>query len=115
MKTALPSLKVPIDKSISSNIIYKLTCTGCNSSYIGYTARHMITRKNEHVGKRGIVGKHFHECKENHNKIPEIEVLKGSYRGMIHLSILEALFIREQKPLLNTKDEYIHRPLRIRI
>ena len=67
------------------------------------------------MGKRGLFGKHFKDCQENINKDLEMEILKRSNRGMIHLSIMEALCIREHKPDMNTKDEYIHRPLRISI
>ena len=67
------------------------------------------------MGKRGIFGKHFNDCQQNIHKEVDMVILKSSNRGMIHLSIMEALCIREHKPDLNKKDEYIHRPLRIRI
>ena len=115
LKSVLPSLKAPMELSIASNVVYKLTCCGCRSTYVGFTTRHLITRKKEHMGKRGIFGKHFKDCQQNIHKKIEMEILKRSHRGMIHLSIMEALCIREHKPDLNKKDEYIHRPLRIRI
>ena len=115
LKIVLPSLKVPLERPISSNIIYKLTCTGCHSSYVGFTTRHLCSRKMEHMGKKGIFEKHFQECNQEHNRTVQTTILKSSNRGMIHLSILEALYIRELKPSLNTKDDYIQRPLRIRI
>ena len=115
LKNVLPSLKAPMELNIASNVVYKLTCSGCRSTYIGFTTRHLITRKKEHMGKRGVFGKHIKDCHENINKDIEMEVLKRSNRGMIHLSIMEALCIREHKPDLNKKDEYVHRPLRIRI
>ena len=67
------------------------------------------------MGKRGLFGKHFKDCQENINKDIEMEILKRSNRGMIHLSIMEALCIREHIPDLNIKDEYINTSLRIRI
>ena len=115
MKTILSNTKVPIEKFLSSNVIYELNCSGCNSRYIGLTQRHLITRKNEHCWKNGIMWKHLESCSLNHNREIEVNILAKSYRGLLHLSILEALFIREKSPTLNTKDEYIHRPLRIRI
>ena len=43
------------------------------------------------------------------------EILNKTQRNIVYLSILEALYIRELKPELNTKDEYVGRLLRIRI
>ena len=60
------------------------------------------------MGKRGLFGKHFKDCQENINNDLEMEFVKRSNRGMIHLSIMEAIYIREHKPDMNTKDEYIH-------
>ena len=114
-KTVLPNLKEPVEKQLSSNVIYRIKCQGCHSCYIGLTTRHLLTRKREHLRRNGIFGKHFLVCTRNNNKNVEVEILHKSHRGIMFLSILEALYIREQKPVLNTKDEYIHRPLRIRI
>ena len=59
---------------------------------------------------------HSHkDCVVNTGKDIEMTVLHRSNRELMFLSILEALHIREHKPSLNKKDEYIHRPLRIRI
>ena len=51
------------------------------------------------------------ETKET-NKI-NVEILDKTNRNIVFLSILEAIHIREQKPSINTKDEYIGRTLRI--
>ena len=59
MKTLLSNTKVPIDKLLSSNIIYELKCPGCIACYIGLTTRHLLTRKNEHLKKNGIMRKHL--------------------------------------------------------
>ena len=65
--------------------------------------------------KRRLFGKDVSDCQENIKKELEMEVLKRSNRGTIHLSIMEALCIGEHKPDRNIKDKYIHRPVRIRI
>ena len=77
-KTVLPSLSALIEKNISSNVIYKRTCNGCSSSYIGFTIRCAIIRKNEHIVKRGLLEKHFNEWKENLNQKLYMEVFKCS-------------------------------------
>ena len=51
------------------------------------------------------------ETKET-NKI-NVEILDKTNRNIVFLSILEAIHIREEKPSINTKDEYIGRTLRI--
>ena len=81
------------------------------------TTRHLITRTKEHLGKNGLIKKHGLECGVNVNGVEDLslDILDRSNRGIVHLSILEALHIRETKPMLNTKDEYIGRTLRIRI
>ena len=47
------------------------------------------------------------------NKI-NVEILDKTNRNIVFLSILEAIHIREQKPSMNAKDEYVGRTLRIR-
>lgn len=39
MMTALPSLKSKIPKAMLSNVVYHITCPGCQSSYVGQTTR----------------------------------------------------------------------------
>ena len=54
LRTALPTLKEPIPKNLSSNVIYRIKCTRCDSCYVGMTTRHLITRTKEHLGKNGL-------------------------------------------------------------
>ena len=79
--------------------------------YVGQTTRHLITRFKEHVGKRGLLKKHFEEC----DIVPSVDLLEvlGRARGE-KLLTLEALFISELKPKLNTKDEYRSRELKLK-
>ena len=117
LKTAPPSLKEPIPVGLCSNVIYKYTCSGCHSSYVGLTTRHLITRINEHRTRDGPIKEHGQECDTNDDEfVPKenFEILNRTNRGMLVLSILEALHIREIKPILNTRDEYRGRTLRVR-
>ena len=44
------------------------------------------------------------------------KILKRIHKAdIVYLSVMEALFIREVNPTLNTKDEFKSRPLRIKI
>ena len=45
----------------------------------------------------------------------DVEILQTSSRGEAYLLTLEALHIRDQKPKINTKDEYRSRELTIKL
>ena len=112
----LPSTKPPVNKMYRSNLIYQIECSGCKSKYVGLTTRHLISRVNEHFSPNGTMTKHCQSFGCNiDNPLEATSILDSSYRNIIHLSIYEALYIREINPSINTKDEYISRRLRIRV
>ena len=122
LRTILPSLKPTVEKNFTSNVIYKIKCSGCQSCYVGMTCRHLITRMKEHFYPNGIMTKHLQVCDGifmpnggNMDPFTCGEILATTNKSIIYLSILEALFIREIRPDLNTRDEYKGRMLRIRI
>ena len=43
-------LKDSTPLELRSHVVYQFTCAGCNSSYIGQTARHLRHRIAEHAG-----------------------------------------------------------------
>jgi len=45
----------------------------------------------------------------------DIKILATSSKGRLQLAILEALFIREIKPALNTRDEWRDHKLSIKV
>ena len=45
------SYKDPIPDDLKSFLVYKCTCAGCSSSYIGETSRQFKTRIEEHIKK----------------------------------------------------------------
>jgi len=45
--------KDPIPKMMNANVIYRIYCNTCKSSYIGKTIRHLRTRVNEHKKGKG--------------------------------------------------------------
>ena len=114
LKTTMPSLKPKVEKHLRSGTVYQITCSGCKACYIGQTSRHILTRLQEHRKPSSIVRKHFNTCGTDLN-LDCLEVLKSSSRGEPHLLTLEALFIEEMKPAINTKDEYRSRTLTIRL
>ena len=114
LKTVLPSLKPPVEKSLRSGIVYQISCTHCHVCYVGATSRHLITRFKEHLNKKQPVGKHLQECKQT-VRLEDTEILASSSRGEDYLFTLEALWIREIGPTINTRDEYRRKELTIKL
>ena len=113
LKSNMPSLKPPVPKLLKSGVVYKIECPRCNSCYVGQTSRHLQTRFKEHVGN-GPVQQHFRDCD---SVLSEecVSVLGATSKGEVTLLTLEALWIREVKPELNTKDEFRSRQLTIKL
>ena len=57
---------------------------------------------------------HLAECDINISD-DDVEILQTSSQGEAHLLTLGALFIRELRPSVNTKDEYRSRELTIKL
>ena len=112
LKTTMPSLKPPIEKMLRSGVVYKITCPRCNACYVGQTSRHLQTRFKEHKRNSGPVNNHITSCAANVTE-EDVEILATTSRGEYHLMTLEALWIREVAPGMNTKDEYRSRTLTI--
>ena len=58
--------------------------------------------------------KHVDKCTVKTLQLSDIEILASTTQGLEHLLTLEALYIREIDPELNTKDEYRSRELTIK-
>ena len=114
LKSVTPSLKEPVDVSLKSGVVYKLTCPRCTACYVGATSRHLQVRFKEHITRKdSAVSKHLSQCDiEGHEM--DIEVLCSSMHGEVHLFTMEALWIRQLKPMINVKDEFRRRELVIK-
>ena len=110
--TVFPSLKPSVEKMQRSGVVYKLKCSLCNKCYVGMTERRLQDRFKEHIQKKGPMKEHLRKCR---NKLTEddVEILISSARSEGHLLTLEALFIKELKPRINTKEEWKSRTLAI--
>ena len=116
LKTVLPSLKATTKRELRSRVIYKISCPSCNACYVGQTRRHLLTRFREHRNNRnGSVYNHFNTCISGKPTLNDIEIIASSIRETNYLLTLEALFIRQLKPELNTKDEFRSRELIIKV
>ena len=115
LKSVLPSLKPAIEKLYRGSVVYKLNCTRLSACYVGQTDRHFSTRLNEHQKKKcQPVYHHFENCGVKLEE-KDTEFLASTTRGVTFLETLEALWIEELKPGINTKEEYKQRQLTIRL
>ena len=105
--------KVPLNAR--SLVLYKFTCSRCNSAYIGKTKRHFLVRMFEHLGislctganytynpKNGnntAVLNHINKCNCKAN-LDNCQVI-GSARNDFLLCLKESLLIQVHKPNLN--------------
>ena len=116
MKTTLPSLKAPVPIHLQSRVVYRITCPSCSACYVGQTARHVCTRFGEHKTKtKQAVRAHFDRCGAGRPDMTQLDILTYTTRSVEYLEALEALYIEELKPQVNTKDEYRMRTLTIKI
>ena len=105
LKTALPSLKPRVPFVLRSRIVYKINCPHCEVSYVGMTTRHLLSRFREHKSRSsGPIKKHFAECTNSQLRLEDMDILTSTLKSDSHLLALEALYIRELKPYLNTQN-----------
>ena len=115
LKTLLPSLKPAVDKKWRGSVVYKLNCSRCGACYVGQTDRHFCTRLTEHQQRKDQpVYRHFAGCRAKLD-ISSTEFLAATTRSVTYLETLEALWIEELKPKINTKEEYKQRQLTMRL
>ena len=65
------------------------------------------------VRRKEPVRKHFEACAKRLVELSDVEILHRTSRSVAFLETLEALYIREIKPTINTRDEYRSRELTI--
>ena len=107
LKTCLPSLKTSFARELRSKVVYKLTCSGCNSTYVGQTVRHLATRVDEHREGDSPVGQHLLECKKEVGGTAELKSEIIDQTANTHkLLTLEALHIWRERPKINTRDDF---------
>ncbi|XP_066916931.1 uncharacterized protein [Clytia hemisphaerica] len=105
LKTVLPPLKPPIEKALQSGVVYMISCPRCDSRYVGQSVRHLTTRIKEHAKPSTPVGIHCKACDVKITMENDVVILaRAKYQRQ--LLIKEALYIKELRPSLNTKDEF---------
>ena len=114
MRTVMPSLKPMVEKEMRSHVVYKISCPQCNLSYIGQTAQYILQRFKQHLNPSQPVGKHLRKCNTLQEvSADDVNILASLTRGSEFLETLEALWQREERPAINTKEEFRSRELTI--
>ena len=115
LESCLPSLKSAFSNQLKSRVIYKLSCSGCTSTYVGQNVRHLTTRIEEHKKADSPVGLHLQQCQHEGNSADLSWEIIDRSNNQTKLLTLEAKQIRKGKPGLNTRDEFRSRALTVKI
>ena len=75
---------------------------------------YMQTRFREHTKTQGPMRYHLQQCNTTLTD-DNVDILASTSRGEGYLMTLEALWIQELEPTINTKDEYKSRTLSIKL
>ena len=62
LESCLPSLKSAFSNHLKSRVVYKLSCIGCTSTYVGQNVRKLTTIIEEHKKADSPVGLHLQQC-----------------------------------------------------
>ena len=109
------SFKDKVSLNVRSLILYKFTCSSCNSAYIGKTKRHFLVRMFEHLGISLRTGQKYTYNPKNSNNTTVLNHINcgqcnatldncrviGSARNDFLLCLKESLLIQLYKPSLN--------------
>lgn len=99
------------DKKIctTTGCVYKIVCQNCRKYYIGSTKRPLHTRLLEHLkSNKSSVYQHLQKCQPStttHSYLITTSVIDRD-SDPINLRFLEALHIKNNKPQINSKEEF---------
>ena len=117
--------RIPIHQK--ANVIYKVTCPGCNEDYLGKTDRSLVTRLNVHASRKDQpMYQHLSKCEHFAHiidllRLPDIDASTTEINNKQHfvnavicnfcvlgtccnwsqLLFLEALYIKNHAPKIN--------------
>ena len=116
LKTCLPSLETSFARELRFKVVYKLTCSGCNSTYVGQTVRHLATRVDEHRKGDSPVGQQLLECNKEVGGTTELKSEIIDQTANTHkLLKLDDLHIWRERPRINTRDEFRSQELTLKL
>jgi hypothetical protein len=106
------AFKDKLPSYLSSGIVYRYTCSRCNSTYVGETIRHAKRRFSEHMGLSGLTGKplkgqnrtavfdHVEKCKCLIS-LSDFAIIGKDNISEENLRIKESLFTHKENPKLS--------------
>ena len=111
------NFKDKLPQYLVSGIIYKYTCSRCNSTYIGKTKRHRHHRVSEHAGRSPLTGKLLKgqgsTTVRDHMLTCDTIVCDDNFEIIgrdsvdYYLKIKESIFIKLEEPSLNIQGKSI--------
>lgn len=107
-----------VDRGNCSGVVYRYNCpnASCNvSSYIGYTTNTINTRMRQHFYNGAIKQHGFdkHNIRPTYEEILNNTEVLSRCHDRHELIILEALYIKQEKPTINLQNEGSQRVLKI--
>jgi hypothetical protein len=89
------------------NVIYEVLCKTCHKIYIGSTIRSLHTRFREHTQSvNSSIFKHLQVCPPYRSIQEKLHIrILAKESDNINIRIKEAIFIKEKRPKLNSKEE----------
>ena len=115
LKPCLPSLKSAVFDELNSRVVYKLSCSGCTSTYVGQTVRYLTTRSEEHKKADSPVGLHLQQCSLDGKSADQLNKTIDRLSNQTKLSKLKTIHARKEKPGFNTRDKFRSRELTLKI
>ena len=106
-------MKPKTPENVHGNVVYEITCSRCQSSYVGQTTRHLATRVREHSKGTSPVGEHLNWRGVTIDSC-EVKIIDTA-RDSAKVLTLEALHINQRKPSINPKEEYKARVLTLKL
>ena len=108
--SSLFRFKDVIPKELRSHLVYKFSCSSCNTTYHGKTERHLNVRSGEHIGlspltgnrvacKPSAISDHLLLHEDNNSSFNNFCCENNAYK----LSLRESILIKRDSPELNRK------------
>ena len=106
--------KDKIPYCLRSNVVYKFSCSRCNTTYYGETCRHLNVRVGEHLGVSPLTGKELkskkftavndHKLFSDHIvSIDDFKILRTSDSDF-NVKVKESILISRDEPIINKNE-----------
>ena len=95
LESCLSSLNSAFSNDLKSRVVYKLSCSGCTSTYVEETVRHLTARIEEHKKADSPVGLHLQQCQFEGNRVDLSWKITDRSNNRTKLLTLEAIHIRK--------------------